>query len=133
MNDEILQKFLSSHPRTANSATAPLRNMIAKGFQYFIRTDDQYDLNGIELSSSAYREEILKDNPDYALIASMFDPHIAPYMTDPHNIAVMKKRLLTQSYIEQKYDDFMIQCKKNYISQYEEQYGDSDFYTKPKQ
>jgi hypothetical protein len=27
----------------------------------------------------------------------------------------------------------MIQCKKNYISQYEEQYGDSDFYTKPKQ
>jgi hypothetical protein len=133
MNDDILQKFLSSHPRTAISATAPLRNMIAKGFQYFIRADDQHDLNGIELSSSAYREEILKDNPDYSLIGSMFDPHIAPYMIHPHNIEVMKKRLLTQSYIDQKYDDFAIQCKEKYINQYISKYTDADFYTKPKQ
>lgn len=133
INDEILQNFLSSHPRTANSPTAPLRNMIGKGFQYFIRADDQHDLNGIELSSSAYRQEILKDNPDYNLIGSMFDLHIAPYMIHPHNIEVIKKRLLTQSHIDQKYDDFAIQCQEKYINQYKEKYGEADFYTKPKQ
>jgi hypothetical protein len=107
--------------------------MIASGIKNFIRADDQNDINGIELSSSAYRQEILKDNPDYALIASMFDHHIAPYMTHPHNIEVIKKRLLTQQTLDKQYNEHIIQCKKNYISQYKKQYGDSDFYTKPKQ
>jgi hypothetical protein len=63
----------------------------------------------------------------------MFDLHIAPYMIHPHNIAVMKKRLVTQSYIDKKYDDFTIQCKEKYINQYISTYTDADFYTKPKQ
>ena len=132
IDDPLLQEFINIHPRTKNSPTTSLLGMIASGITYFIRADDKTDTDWIELSSSAYRQEILKDNPDYDLIGSMFDPHIAPYMIHPHNIEVMKKRLVTQSYIDKKYDDFAIQCKEKYINQYISTYTDADFYTKPK-
>jgi hypothetical protein len=74
----------------------------------------------------------LKDLPDYDLIASMFDSHIAPYITSPENIAVIKLRLQIQKSLSESLNVLVSQLETTYIKLYQDTYGVSDFFTKTK-
>jgi flagellin-like hook-associated protein FlgL len=104
--------------------------MISQGISLFMRAQDIQSEDGLDLSSSAYREEILKDNPDIQKISNMFDTHIAPYMTYQENINILKLRLKNQKIIENVNNNITNDLLELAVEIYTNLYGDEDLYTK---
>jgi hypothetical protein len=118
-NDPQLQQFLDHSPF---SLTMPVKNAIAKGITMFVRWKDQRTSDGEYISSTRFREELLKPIPNISLIEEMFSPSIAKIITDPENLKKIAERLL----IEQELKELSVQIDEENRKIYSQQYGDTD-------